>query len=91
MKTIRQLVMENLRRNGLETPLLQRRLIDAWPSVAGDDAAHHTTSLAIRRQTLYVSMTASALRFELFMRRSQLVERLNQSVGATIITDIRFC
>ena len=35
VKTIKDLVMQNLRANGLETPLLQKRLIDVWPKVAG--------------------------------------------------------
>ena len=29
VKNIKDLVMQNLRENGLETPLLQKRLIDA--------------------------------------------------------------
>jgi len=39
---ISQLLMRNLRAQGLETPLLQKRLVDAWPEVAGEAIARYT-------------------------------------------------
>ena len=42
VKSIKDLVMQNLRVNGLETPLLQKRVVDAWPEVAGETIARHT-------------------------------------------------
>ena len=84
------LVMQNLRLLGLETPLLQRRLIDAWPEVAGQTIARYTTALRIQTQPLCVSLSSPALRADLSMCRQQLVERLNAHVGAQVICDIRF-
>lgn len=90
IKEIKELVMQSLRDNGLETPLLQKRLIDAWPEVAGEQVARYTKDVSIYRQVLYVSLTSPALRLELAMRRKLLVDSLNGKVGATIISDIRF-
>ena len=39
VKNISDLIMTNLRSLGLETPLLQRRLIESWPEVAGPVSA----------------------------------------------------
>lgn len=89
VKGIHDLVLQSLRANGLETPLLQRRLIDSWALVAGDVVARYTSSCCIRNQILYVKMTNPALRADLSMRRSELVVKLNQTVGSNIITDIR--
>ena len=79
-----------LRANGLETPLLQRRLIDSWGEVAGDMVAKYTGDVFISNQTLMVKINNSALRAELSMMRTQLVNRLNQHVGARVIADIKF-
>lgn len=89
VKGVRELIMQNLRTNGLETPLLQRRLIEAWPRVAGEIASRHTTNCYIRNQILYVKMNNPALRADLSMRRSDLVIRLNHAVGSNVIVDIR--
>lgn len=91
VQSINELILRNLRLQGLETPLLQRRLIDVWPVVAGVAIAQYTTSLNIFNQTLYVHLSVPALRADLSMRRQELVRRLNEYVGSQVIADIRFC
>jgi len=83
--------MRNLRVQGLETPLLQKRLVESWPVVAGDAIARYTTDVFIRNQTLFVRLRVPALRADLSMRRQDFVRRLNAYVGAQVIADIRFC
>ena len=90
VKNIKDLVMQNLRENGLETPLLQRRLIDAWPEVAGPSVARFTREVTIYNQVLYVKLSSPVLRTELSMRRQMLIDKLNHVVGARIINDVRF-
>ena len=90
VKNIKDLVMQNLRENGLETPLLQKRLVDAWPEVAGPSVARFTREVSIYNQVLYVKLSSSVLRTELSMRRQTFIDKLNHIVGARIITDIRF-
>ena len=43
----------------------------------------------IKNQTLFVKITNPALRHDLSMMRTQLMRRLNEQVGALIITDIK--
>ena len=84
------LIMRSLRIWGLETPLLQKRLVESWPAVAGEAIARYTTEVTIRNQTLYVKLSVPALRADLSMRRQEFVERLNEHVGGQVIADIRF-
>lgn len=78
-----------LRQQGLEMPLQQKRLIDAWEDVAGQTVARYTADKTIRNQTLYVKITNPALRSDLSMMRSQLVKQLNARVGGMVIADVR--
>lgn len=89
-QNIRTIILRNLRAQGLETPLLQKRLIEAWPTVAGETIARYTADVRIFNQTLYVSLTMPALRADLSMRRQEFVRRLNEYVGSQVIADIRF-
>jgi predicted nucleic acid-binding Zn ribbon protein len=91
VKNIKELVLRNLRVQGLETPLLQKRLVEGWPVVAGEAIARYTTDVSIYNQTLFVRLRMPALRTDLSMRRQELVKRLNEYVGSQLITDIRFC
>lgn len=91
VQQIKDLVMRNLRAQGLETPLLQKRLIDSWAEVAGNMVAEHTQDLKIRNQTLYVHINNPALRANLSMMRGELVKKLNEQVSSQVIAAIRFC
>lgn len=87
---IGQLIRHYLRQECLESPLNERRLINAWPEVLGPVIASYTGELFIKNQTLYVHLTSSALRQELMMARTKLVQSLNRHVGAQVITNIVF-
>lgn len=87
-ENLRDVVMRFLRASGLESPLNEYRLIQAWPEVAGELVGEKTTEIYIRNQTLYVKLSMPALRSNLMLARRRLVELLNAKVGATVITEI---
>ncbi len=89
-KSIAELVRAMCREEGLETPLNEYRLINAWGDVLGDAVSSYTKDIYISNQVLYVTLTSSVLRHELFMNRKQLVRKLNEHVGAAVITAIIF-
>lgn len=78
-----------MRENGLETPLMQRRLLEAWESVAGEVVAKYTTEKYIKNQTLFVHLENPALRSEVSMMKEELVRKLNNAVGGQMIREIR--
>ncbi|WP_455536994.1 DUF721 domain-containing protein [Prevotella koreensis] len=84
-----EVLNKTLRQNGLETPMLQNRLIESWETVVGYNVSRYTSEKYIRNQVLFVKITNPALRADLNMMRTQLVSRLNQSVGSRLIIDIR--
>ncbi|MDD6553622.1 MAG: DUF721 domain-containing protein [Prevotellaceae bacterium] len=86
---IRDLLNKTLRQEGLETPLKQHRLLDAWDTVAGPIVARYTTEKFIRNQTLFVKIINPAVRADLSMRRTALVHQLNDLVHGQIITEIK--
>lgn len=89
VQSLADILQQTLRENGLETPLLQRRLIDAWPTVVGQTIDEYTGERFIKNQTLFVKILNPALRQDLSMMRTQLVKRLNEQVGAMVITEVR--
>lgn len=91
VKSIGELILKNLRAQGLETPLQQKRLIEAWPEVMGEMIAGYTKELYIKNQTLHVRLTNPALRADLSMMRPEIVKKLNAVVDTQVIVDIRFC
>ena len=50
-----------LRQQGLESPLNEYRLVQAWKDVVGPAMARYTSNLYIKNQTLYVHLTSAVL------------------------------
>ncbi len=90
VKSISQVLSKTLRENGLETPLLQLRLISSWEKVVGKAIDKYTQDKYIKNQTLFVKVLNPALKANLSMSRSKLVASLNKIVGSNVIQDIRF-
>ncbi len=90
VQQIKALVLQALHEQGLETPLLQKRLVDAWPQVAGAAVARYTLNVYIYNQTLYVRLSNPALRADLSMMRQELTKKLNDYIGEVVISDIHF-
>ena len=84
-----ELLRKFIREEGLETPLLQQRAIDAWPTVTGTAVQRYTGVKFIKNQILFVKITSPALRQDLSMMHTQLTRRINEAVGASIISDVR--
>ena len=89
-KLIKDVILQTLHEQGLQTPLLQKRLVDAWPTVAGPAIARYTLNTYIYNQTLYVRLSNPALSADLSMMRQELTKKLNDHIGEMVISDIRF-
>jgi predicted nucleic acid-binding Zn ribbon protein len=74
----------------LESPLNEQRLITGWHELLGPTISRYTGEIYIRNQVLYVHFTSSVIRQELIMERKNLVRKLNEKVGASVIVDIVF-
>ncbi len=89
-KTLKELIGEYLREEGLETPLNEHRAVQVWPEVAGPAIAKMTSKVEMRNSCLYVKVSRPALRQDLTMNRTLLAQRINEKVGAQVVEQIVF-
>lgn len=83
-------IKQVLKEQHLDKPLLEKRVIDAWPLVLGVNIMKYTSDLYIRNRVLYVSLTSSVLRHDLFMSRVEIKNSLNRQVGAEVLVEVVF-
>lgn len=89
-QSLTEILRHLIRQEGLETPLNQYRLVQAWPQMMGEGINRYTQDIFIKNQTLFVKISSAILRNDLYMSRATLVQRLNDHVGTQVITDIHF-
>ncbi|MCR5535187.1 MAG: DUF721 domain-containing protein [Bacteroidaceae bacterium] len=89
-KQLGDLLMQFLRAEGLETPLLEHRIINAWPVVMGDTISRYTSELYIKNSILWVKLKSPALKQNLLMMHGDITRKLNAYVQSQVITDVHF-
>lgn len=87
--SISEALVAYLRESGLEKPVLEVQVEEAWPKVMGKVVTDFTRSVEVKDGTLYVRVSNAALKTQLFENRFELVRRLNEEVGAPVLRDCR--
>lgn len=79
-----------LKAEKLDTKMNELRVSSLWADVVGAGINRYTIDRYVKNGVLYVRLSSAPLRNELMLGRSILVKRLNEAVGAEVITDIVF-
>ena len=83
-------IRQFMKEQHLDRPLNEKRLIDAWPEILGNNIIQYTSDIYIKNKVLYVKLSSSVLRHDLFLSREEIKASLNKHVGADVIIDIVF-
>ena len=82
-------VLGNLLRGlGLDQRLREFRAIEVWKAQVGETIAENTRPVGIRNGVLFVEVSSSVWMQELVLLRGEIIERLNQELGETIVRRI---
>lgn len=87
---MRDVLLAFLRQEGLETPLLEYRITQAWPEVMGAVISRYTRQVFVREGKLQVQLTSAPLRQNLMMEHKRIAQKLNEHVGSQVISDVCF-
>jgi len=80
-------LIENL---GIRKKLREQEVFALWADVVGERIAKVAKPTRIVQGTLVVSVKTGPWRNELTMRKREIVDRLNESLGEKLVRDIKF-
>jgi len=78
-----------LQENKLQEGIDQFDVKDAWENVMGKGVMSYTESIRLKRNTLYVKLSSSALKEELNYGKEKIVKMLNESLKNVLIKSIK--
>lgn len=87
--SIGELLADFIHGSVLETPLLERKVVELWPQVLGPTVAQLTGQMEVKNGVLLVHIRSAALRSQLFEVRHEVVRKLNEAAHADVLKDIR--
>lgn len=80
-------LIENL---GIRKKLREQEVFVLWAEAVGERIAKVATPTRMTQGTLVVSVKTGPWRNELAMRKKEIVDRLNKSLGEELVRDIKF-
>ena len=85
---IRDVIEQFLKQQKLDKPLFEKKIIEAWPKVLGKSISNYTSEIYVKNKKLYVTITSSVLRHDLFLSKENIVKSLNKEVGMDVIEEV---
>lgn len=73
---------------GSSQTLRQCRALSLWTEASNGIAEKYTRSVNWHDKILYVELTSAAVRSELYIQRTQIMERINKMAGEAVVTKI---
>jgi predicted nucleic acid-binding Zn ribbon protein len=90
MQRLGDLLPDVLRGLGLDRGLEGWRAVEAWAVAVGPAIASHARAVSYQDGALVVEVEGSAWRYELGFLERDLVGRVNQHLGRTVVKRLRF-
>ncbi len=87
-KSIKEALEQLLQVYKLQRKFDETSLIAAWPELMGPAIANRTKEIYIRDKKLFVRVESSVIKNELVMMRSQIIEKMNEKAGGTVIEEM---
>jgi hypothetical protein len=83
-EALKEFISENKLQKGMDRVNAR----EAWKNLMGNGVNNYTTSIELRNNTLFVSLSSSVLREELSLGKTKIIKLLNEELGKELITKI---
>ncbi|MBT8211280.1 MAG: DUF721 domain-containing protein [Eudoraea sp.] len=84
-QSLGEALQEFIAANKLQKGIDEVKVKEAWERLMGNGVNHYTQSIALRGETLYVSLSSSVLREQLGLGNSKIIAMLNDDLGREVI------
>lgn len=86
--SIGEAIKQFLRSSRINGDIQALQIEDVWETIMGKTVAKYTDKLKIINKTLYITTTVAPLKHELLYQKELIKQRVNEALGAGIITDV---
>lgn len=87
-KSIAEIIDDFLNQNLWKEKFHEAKILVEWDKLYGNIFSRYTDYIYFKNKTIYIKINSSSLKNELNYHKSNLIEKLNQSIGEKIINKI---
>jgi predicted nucleic acid-binding Zn ribbon protein len=89
-QSLSEIIKEYVKANQIERKLKEVDVVESWENLLGKSVANYTRNIYIRNKVLYVEISSSVVKHELFMMREEIKRKINEKEGEEIVRTIIF-
>lgn len=89
-QSLSEVLKEYIKQNQMDQKLKEVDVVQGWENLLGKTIAHYTKNIYITNRILYVQISSSVVKNELFMMREEIVRKINENAGGTVVLKIIF-
>lgn len=89
-KSIAEIIGDFMQQEDIESAVLEHKALQLWGNVVGPGVNRMTTERYVDDGVITVKISSAALRNDLMLTRSSIIEQLNNLVGKPVIKEIIF-
>jgi predicted nucleic acid-binding Zn ribbon protein len=75
---------------GLDARMHELKILEVWKESVGESIASYSTPVELRKNKLFVSAENAAWRYELSLRKQEIMDNLNEHLKKKLIKEIIF-
>jgi len=88
VKSIKEVLSLYIKEMGLESGLDEVRVCALWDELLGPSIASATKQKRLKEGKFYVQLQSSVVRSHLFTERKNIIVKINNAMGKTLITEL---
>ncbi|MEI7523582.1 MAG: DUF721 domain-containing protein [Mariniphaga sp.] len=81
-------IQDYLKKEKIDGKLAELEAVNMWESIIGKQISRATTSIFIKDGVLYIHLSSSIVRNELFMMRNEIIQAINMRIGRRVVKAI---
>ncbi len=89
-QSLSEVLRDYVKGTSIERKLKEVDVVQSWEELLGQTIAHYTKNVSMKSKILYVEISSSVVKNELFMMREEIRRKLNEKAGEELVEKIIF-
>ena len=89
-QSLGDVLKEYIKETRIETKLKEVDIVHSWEALLGKTIASYTRNISLKNGVVYLDISSSVVKNELFLMRDEICRKLNEGAGEEIVKRIVF-
>ena len=90
MESLKIAIDSMLQKFGIDNAVAQNKALNIWNEIVGVTIARNAEPDRIEHGVLIVKVSSPTWRQELYFQKKEIIQKINNKIGKSVIRDIRF-